>query len=381
VTALVPQQVDVAPLLRRLQESQIDATVESDGSIHFEGVSWMPHVGEGVDQSWDRLVGEHLLNRLAEAASHAIAESSWMSPTITVAPQVVVLASGPDTERIVVSATRAVQCGKVVGRSRNYLVDGRGWLQLHKLLHPVLADYLFLPAQPGRIKAEPPVDSPRLQVMSERHRLWDPLPTGFRLTDVLLAGIELAEERAHELPAVAELASEDSTIWVWPTTVHRGELVLPMRVYDREVEVDLALEVDSTIPPPLWVAPNLDIPGLMDIWALATLAARELLTSAEALVTPVPRNAKPTPETVRLLRDSRVIGHRRKLGPDESASSDAIREASRLRIRLDSAHTWVRPHTRGLTAAGTLRYTWNCDSLRMSLRTGSLRRTKDDDGR
>lgn len=71
---------------------------------------------------------------------------------------------------------------------------------------------------------------------------------------------------------------------------------------------------------------------------------------------------------------SYVVGHRRRLRPGQSASSEARIRAARVGITLRPGETWVSPHVRGIPADAVLQFRWDAPrELGWSLPAGATR--------
>ncbi|MGO9960921.1 MAG: hypothetical protein ACLP50_33920 [Solirubrobacteraceae bacterium] len=326
------------------------------GVVAFDGKRWALRAGEHVDEAWDRLVGEHLLDELETEVSHGLGYLAIMSRKNSKTGRVDVWTSSLPLGQVQVSGSAAFVNGERVGSGSNYLTPGAHWNAVRDSIGPH--------ANPREVPTTRADENraPVLAILTETLRYLPDVPTTVTLADALFASAQLADERtvAYALPTV--LMTLTLELELWPIQQFRGGPALPLRVRAGNEQLEGALLLAGPSEPmPLCIRPGDYRAFVSDAWGVALVGAAALLcppeTDDRSVVDGRDELLHPTEQTKALI-GSAVVGHRRTLSEGRSASAEQRDIAGGLGIRLGPNQTWVRAHNRGLTPDTVLRFHW-----------------------
>lgn len=282
-----------------------------------------------------------------------------------------------DREPVAVIRATFAKAASLPGHSGNFLHDHEpAWGQLAEELAS------------KKLTVEPP--SPELPRL--KRRIFRELPDGVSndVRDLALeASTQLRTERNLVFGHAVELQYGAGAVRFQPLREDGAHVEVPMTWSRWSKGAQGRIRINGADDPLHLVFEGADEESLVvDGWVVALVAYAELVCREDLaeFVRPSSQRAAPRVQTPRRRGVSRppssgagprpagsfkpigrtrswiasyVVGHRRRLRPGQSASSEARIRAARVGITLRSGETWVSPHVRGIPADAVLQFRWD----------------------
>ena len=220
-------------MVRRLDAAgHHSAVVAGAGVLAFDGKRWMLQPGEHVDDAWDRLVGEHLLDELETEVSRELGYLAIMSRKNSRAGRVDVWTPSLPLGQAQVSGSAAFVNGERVGPAGNYLTAGAHWNAVRELIRSHARER----DAPATLEDED--RAPVLAGLTETLRYLPDLPTTVTLADSLFASAQLADERtiAYSVPTPPCDSNVGAQVLADPAAPRKPGAALPRSRQRRRVK-------------------------------------------------------------------------------------------------------------------------------------------------